>query len=236
MKADCGIVIVAAGSGLRMGGDIPKQLQRLGGLPLFLWSSRFFDSLQDVCSVVIVGPEAHLPFMEKEAKETGLKKLTAMVVGGENRQDSVLAGLSALPETCDFAGVHDGARPFPGPAVHEAIEIARQHGAAILASPVTDTVKRVAKGSNVISATEDRETLWAAQTPQFARRGVLMDALRHCVQKGILITDEASALAEFGVDVRVVHSPRTNLKVTTPEDWAVAETLAAAYIEETDNR
>lgn len=236
MKADCGIVIVAAGSGLRMGGDMPKQLQRLGGLSLFLWSARFFDALDEISSLVIVGPEQHLPFMEKEVGDAGLKKLTAMVAGGANRQDSVLAGLSALPENCDLAGIHDGARPFPGEPVHEAIGMARQHGAAILAHPVSDTVKRVQKGSNVISATEDRETLWAAQTPQFARRSELLHALRHCVEAGIIITDEASALAEVGVDVRVVPSPRTNLKVTTPEDWAVAEMLAASYIQETDNR
>ena len=236
MKADCGIVIVAAGSGIRMGGDIPKQLHRLGSLPLFLWSARFFDSLDQVSSVVIVGPDQHLPFMEREAGEAGLKKLTAVVVGGANRQDSVLAGLSALPENCDLAGIHDGARPFPGAAVHEAIEMARQHGAAILASPVSDTVKRVQKDSNVILGTEERETLWAAQTPQFARRTVLLQAIRHCVEQGMIITDEASALAEAGVAVRVVSSPRTNLKITTPEDWAVAEMLAASYIQETDKR
>ena len=174
--------------------------------------------------------------MEKEAGQAGLKKLSAVVVGGANRQDSVLAGLSALPDNCDLAGVHDAARPFPGLAVHEAMEVARQHGAAILAHPVSDTVKRVQKGSKIISATEDRETLWAAQTPQFAGRTVLLKAIRHCVEKGIVITDEASALAECGVDVRVVSSPRTNLKVTTPEDWAVAEMLAASYIQETDKR
>lgn len=226
MNPDCGMVIVAAGSGTRMGGGVPKQFMPLQGLPLYLWSARHFDALPEVRAIVIVGPAGDVDAMTAQARQARIGKLVAVVSGGALRQDSVLAGLRALPAECGIAGVHDGARPFPGDAVTTAIACAREHGAAILAAPVPDTIKRVRDGE--ITSTLDRSVLWAAQTPQLARRLVLIGALESCAAEGREVTDEASALEARGIAVRVVASPRTNIKVTTPEDWLVATAIAAS--------
>lgn len=226
MMPDCGMVIVAAGSGSRMGGGLPKQFMPLCGVPLYLWSARCFDAMWEVRAIVIVGPVDDVDAMAEQSRAAGISKLAAVVRGGALRQESVLAGLRALPRECAIAGVHDGARPFPGGAVAQAIASAREHGAAILAAPVPDTIKRVSDGA--ITQTLDRTTLWAAQTPQLAGREVMIGALERCASEGREVTDEASALEACGVSVCVVASPRTNIKVTTPEDWIVAQAIAAS--------
>jgi 2-C-methyl-D-erythritol 4-phosphate cytidylyltransferase len=231
MDRDCGVVIVAAGSGIRMGDGAPKQFRELFGLPLFLWSAKYFDNRSEVGWIVVVGPETHHEEMRKLCAGHMIRKLRAVVTGGARRQDSVRSGVAALPPGAILAAVHDAARPFPAKAFPEAVRRARESGAAILAAPVAETLKRVADG--VITGTVDREGLWAAQTPQIARRGDLLRALDSCCADGVEVTDEAAALAHIGIRVEVVASPRMNLKVTTAEDWPLAEAIAASLQKET---
>lgn len=224
MNSQCTVVIVAGGSGTRAGGEIPKQFQPLLDLPLFLWSVCFFAGQETVGEMVLVAPAQYLDLAGRLLAEHGLAGRVIITPGGPRRQDSVLAGIEASSPASDVVAVHDAARPFPPENFAEAVAAAREAGGAIFAAPVTDSIKRVRGG--VIRESVPREELWAAQTPQLGRRDLLMGALRHCAGQGIEVTDEASALERVSVPVAVLKSPRTNLKVTLPEDWIVAEAIA----------
>jgi 2-C-methyl-D-erythritol 4-phosphate cytidylyltransferase len=231
MAADCGVVIVAGGAGTRMGGGRPNQLRPLLGLPLFLWSAKALGPRPEVREIVVVGPAEHLDEMRDACRAHNIARLGALVPGGALRQESVRAGVAALSEDCVLAAVHDAARPFPPPGFAEAVRRARACGAAILASPVAETLKRVEGGR--IAGTMARAAIWAAHTPQVVGRDLLLRALDHCAQAGIEVTDEAAAVEAMGGVVEVVESSRTNLKITTPDDWALAEAIAEAMLKAT---
>ncbi|MFQ6671753.1 MAG: 2-C-methyl-D-erythritol 4-phosphate cytidylyltransferase, partial [Candidatus Tectimicrobiota bacterium] len=157
----------------------------------------------------------------------GLTKVGAVVAGGAERQDSVAAGLERVPPEAHVVVVHDGVRPFVTTAMVAAVvEAAQAVGAALTAIPVTDTVKRVAEGAVV--ETLSREGLFRVQTPQAFRREVLAEALRRARTDGVVATDEAALVERLGMPVQVVAGAETNLKVTTPEDWALAEGMLRA--------
>jgi 2-C-methyl-D-erythritol 4-phosphate cytidylyltransferase len=231
MDADCGVVIVAAGAGHRMGEGRPKQLRELLGLPLFLWSAKALNSRAEVREIVIVAPEEHADTMRRACVAHNISRLAAVVPGGKLRQDSVRAGVAALSQACALAAVHDAARPFPPPGFGEAVRRARACGAAVLAVPVAETLKRV-DGAR-ITGTVDRSAMWAAHTPQVVVRELLLRALDHCVALGIEVTDEGSAIEALGATVEVVESSRTNLKITTAADWALAEAIAESMLRST---
>jgi 2-C-methyl-D-erythritol 4-phosphate cytidylyltransferase len=139
------------------------------------------------------------------------------------RQDSVAAGVAACGE-CDVILVHDAARPLVTPTVIDrCADAAREHGAAIVATPVTDTLKRVSQG--MIAETVPRESLWAAQTPQGFRRDVIEGAISRAHQQDLEFTDEAALLESFGIDVRVVPGDQTNIKVTHAEDLDIVRAI-----------
>lgn len=216
----CGIVLVAAGSGTRMGAGQPKQFRQLLGKPVIIWSALAFAQMPEVREIVVVtAPD----FAEDVRAMFEAHGLTAKIaLGGARRQDSVLAGVRALSHDTEFAAVHDAARPFPPANLGEALGSAAETGAAIFALPVTDTLKRGDDGN--ITGTVDRAGLWRAQTPQVARRRLLIDALEAC--GSCEVTDEAAALERAGVSVRLVMSAAENIKITTAEDWTMAEAIA----------
>ena len=144
--------------------------------------------------------------------------------GGERRQDSVAAGLAALPEEIEIVVIHDGARPLAEPALFDdCVRAAAETGAAIAATPVADTLKRVAEGE--IAATVDRTGLWAAQTPQAFRVSALRDALSASTEQVAAATDEAMLVEQAGGTVLIHPSPAANLKVTTAADLRLAEAM-----------
>jgi 2-C-methyl-D-erythritol 4-phosphate cytidylyltransferase len=155
-----------------------------------------------------------------------LRKLADPVAGGRERQDSMRAGLAALPAGIELVAVHDAARPLVTPgAVRRVIAAARESGAAILAVPVRDTIKRVRDGR--ILETPVRAECWAAQTPQVFRVEILREALAKADAEGRLGTDEAELVEALGVAVHVVRGEPENLKVTGPEDLLLAERILA---------
>ena len=158
-----------------------------------------------------------------EALDLGhLSKLAAPVAGGAERQDSVRAGLAALPAATTLVAVHDAARCLVTPeAVAGVIRCARQHGAALLAQPMRDTVKRVRGGQ--VRETPERSECWAAQTPQAFRVELLREAIEKACADGFLGTDDAQLVERLGVPVHVVEGDPSNLKITLPLDLAVAE-------------
>jgi len=219
------IVVPAAGSGRRFGGDVPKQYLELGGRPVIVHALERLLCSNPAALVVVVAPgDEHWPRLTGRDDP---RILTA--VGGGERVDSVRAGLALLagraaPE--DPVLVHDAVRPCVALDDIRALLAAADHpGGAVLAVPVADTLKRV-DDSGHVAATEARAGLWAAQTPQLCRYGALVAAL--AAAGGAAITDEAAALEAAGHRPRVVPGRRDNIKITWPADLALAAAILAA--------
>jgi 2-C-methyl-D-erythritol 2,4-cyclodiphosphate synthase/2-C-methyl-D-erythritol 4-phosphate cytidylyltransferase len=189
------------------------------------WSLRALERAETIGPVVVVAGPHTLEAAGRLVRDEGLAKVHAIVAGGERRQDSVAAGLEALPEGIEIVVIHDGARPLAGPELFDrCAAAAAEHGAAIAAAPVSDTLKRVA--AEIITSTVDRTGLWAAQTPQAFRLAVLRQAM--ILGSGETVTDEARLYEAAGLPVTVVPSSPANLKVTHAEDIPVAEALLRA--------
>jgi 2-C-methyl-D-erythritol 4-phosphate cytidylyltransferase len=220
-------LVLAAGRGERLGHRLPKGFVPLSGRPLLLHALAVLDAAPEVERVVAVIPaDAFDRYRQAIAGAGALGKLAPPVAGGRERQDSVRAGLAALPPGAQLVLVHDAARPcLRGDAVRRVIEAARATGAAILAAPVRDTIKRVVDGR--VAGTPPRAECWAAQTPQVFRVEILREALAKAEADGVLGTDDAQLVEALGVEVRVVPGDPDNLKVTGPEDLALAERLLA---------
>jgi 2-C-methyl-D-erythritol 4-phosphate cytidylyltransferase len=215
-------IVVAAGRGERLGHALPKAFVPLRGRTLIghsvaaLAASERVDAIQPV-----------LPAGLELPPDARLAKVLAPVAGGARRQDSVAAGLAALPPEVEWVAVHDAARPLVRPsAVSRVIEAAQHHGAALLAAPVRDTLKRVRAGAVV--ETIPRDECWAAQTPQVFRAEWLRASLEKARAEGRTGTDCAQLVEALGVRVYVVEGDPDNWKITHREDLAAAERVLEA--------
>ncbi|MCX7625969.1 MAG: 2-C-methyl-D-erythritol 4-phosphate cytidylyltransferase [Candidatus Sumerlaeaceae bacterium] len=227
LSRDCGVIIVAAGKGERMGGKMPKQFRLLVGEPVFSWSLQFFLSHDAVTEIALVVPPDLVEKTEHTLRQKASHCLPVMVVaGGTRRQDSVGNGLSALSAKSSLVAVHDAARPFPPLNFSEVCAEARSYGAAIFGLPVTETIKQV-DDSGIVVASPDRSRLWVAQTPQVFQRELLASALALCNERGIEVTDDAAAVALLGRPVKMVEGSRWNIKLTVPDDWLLAECIGS---------
>lgn len=225
-QADTCAIIAAGGIGSRFGDDRGKQYVELCGLPLASWSVLAFDRSPSIARIVIVCP----PGRVVETYEAVVAPLTlttpvSYTQAGETRQQSVMNGLSAMPDDLPFVAIHDGARPLITVDVIEAtLSVLRADTSldgAICASRCIDTLKLVEKGT--IVATPDRSYYWCAQTPQSFRTATIVAAHRSALRDNYEGTDDASLVERLGGRVLCVESPRDNIKVTLPEDLAVAE-------------
>jgi len=220
-------VVVAAGRGERLGGELPKAFAPLAGRPLLLHALEALAAAPGIDRLVPVIAERDRPRLEALAPRlAAVPGLAGAVVGGAERQDSVRAGLEALGDA-EWVAVHDAARPLVRPeAVERVIEAARRTGAAIPALPVRETVKRVAGGW--IRETPRRSELWSAQTPQVFRASLLREALAKARTEGFRGTDDAELVERLGVRVEVVEGDPENLKITDRWDLALAELILQA--------
>ncbi|MGD9739990.1 MAG: bifunctional 2-C-methyl-D-erythritol 4-phosphate cytidylyltransferase/2-C-methyl-D-erythritol 2,4-cyclodiphosphate synthase [Bauldia sp.] len=222
------VLIVAAGRGLRTGGDTPKQYRRIGGVSVLARSLRpFLDSplVDDV--VVVIGAGDELSYAEAACVHP---KLLPPVTGGAERQQSVLRGLEAL-EARDpvLVLIHDAARPFVSSAVIGRVIAGLGGGPAVLpALPVTDTLKR-ADAAGTVGGTVQRHGLYAAQTPQGFRYATILNAHRRAATATEPFTDDASIAEWAGVPVSIVAGEAANMKLTTAEDFAMAERALAHH-------
>jgi 2-C-methyl-D-erythritol 4-phosphate cytidylyltransferase len=219
-----GVVVVAAGQGRRVGGEVPKQFLPLRGVPVLLRAVRPFASHPEVARVVVVLAPAHAdrpPDFLAPLAGASLK----IVAGGRERAESVAAGLRALGPDFGIVLVHDGARPFVDRGVIDTvIAHARAGEGAIAAMPVSDTLKEQdAHDPTRVSRTVPRERLWRAQTPQGFPRRLLEEAYARARDLGA--TDDASLVEACGGVVRLVPDSPRNLKITTRDDLALAEAL-----------
>ena len=225
-KPDTCAVIVAGGSGERFGDPRGKQFVELCGLPLMCWSIMAFDRAPSVARIVVVcAPERAAEVESDVLSRLTLSKPLALAPSGETRQDSVRSGLAAMPRDLEFVAVHDAARPLVEvEQIERAIAEVRSDrtlAGAILAMRSIDTLKLV-EGTTIV-ATPDRSFYWAAQTPQVFRATKLISAHKSAARDGYQGTDDASLVERLGGRIRVVESTRDNIKITLPEDLAIAE-------------
>jgi 2-C-methyl-D-erythritol 4-phosphate cytidylyltransferase len=219
-KQKTGAVIVAAGSSERMGG-IDKMFAILDEKPVLTRVMEVFQACDRIDDIVLVLNQQNLAKAKKLVAEEGWSKVKAVCEGGRRRQDSVLNGLNCLGE-CDWVVIHDGARPLVTVEIIEnGLDTADETGAAITAVPVTDTIKMVSDDLT-IQGTPPRQSLWAAQTPQVFRYDVIVNAYRKLKYE---VTDDARAVELTGGSVKIYQGSNDNMKITTPEDLAVAEIL-----------
>jgi len=211
-------IIVAAGTGRRFGGL--KQFEPLKRRPLVAWALAAFQSCPVVTGFVVVAPASKLALVRGLAQRLKLTRMLAAVPGGRTRASSVRSGLEALPGD-GYVAVHDGVRPLLTPAMLAAgFRLCRRYGAATYATPVTDTLKRVAGGR--VERTLERGPLYAVQTPQFFPIPLLRQAYAAAGPAADRATDDCMLVEALGIRPRVIEGPRRNIKVTTPEDLELA--------------
>lgn len=219
-------VVLAAGASRRMGGRENKNLMDLGGCTVLEHSLTLFARLSEVKEIVLVIAEADWPLFDgalnERVKQLGVKKI---VTGGPQRFDSSANGVAACGEECELVLIHDGARPFPPEKrVREAIAKAAEAGGAILATPLTDTLKRAGAGGVIVS-TLSREGLFRAQTPQVFRKALFEEALASARERKLSPTDDALVMEAAGNVVHVIDGGPSNIKITTQEDLVMARAL-----------
>jgi 2-C-methyl-D-erythritol 4-phosphate cytidylyltransferase len=222
-----GVIIVAAGKGSRMGAELPKQYRPVAGVPMVLRALRPFTVHPDVAQIVLVLPPADAD--RPPAFLAGLPGgVLTLVAGGAERGESVAAGLAGLRPECGIVLVHDAARPFVDRTVIDAvIAVARGGEGAVPGVPVRDTLKEVSSTDSArVGRTLPREGLWRAQTPQAFPRAMLLRAYARAAGEGHRATDDAALVEAGGEPVRLVPDSPHNIKITTPEDAALAELLA----------
>ena len=229
-KLKASAIIVAAGSGVRLGSGVPKAFVKIGGRTMLSYSLGAVAQVNSIGEVVITVPEGFESAARAEAAAAGLGVPLKITPGGSERQDSVRIALGLTSSESELVIIHDAARPLATPAIFQAcLEAAERAGGAIAAIPVADTLKRVADSDSAITATVARTGLWQAQTPQAFRRDLLVAAHRRAVSDAVVATDDADLVERTGVRVEVVLGSTANLKITTPPDLAIVEAILAAH-------
>jgi 2-C-methyl-D-erythritol 4-phosphate cytidylyltransferase len=216
-------IIVAAGSSRRMGFD--KLFATVAGKPVIAHPIAAFQRANSVSEIIVVAREDRRGEIEEIVRAENFKKVQSIVAGGAHRQDSVSAGLNRLSADAKYVAVHDAARPLITPEqIERVFEACRVHGAATLAEPVNDTLKR-ADANLLVAASIDRHQLYAMQTPQIFERVLLEEAYRAVAEKKISVTDEVSAVELLGRKVMLVVNEQFNFKITYARDLPLAEFL-----------
>jgi 2-C-methyl-D-erythritol 4-phosphate cytidylyltransferase/2-C-methyl-D-erythritol 2,4-cyclodiphosphate synthase len=222
----CAAIIVAAGRSRRFGGSRAKQYVELSGRPLLAWTVEAFRATPSIDEIIVVvpNPEDH----DTQRALAGLRETPCLRLcpGGDQRSDSVRRGLARVSPETRWIAIHDGVRPLITPALIERVlQRAKQHGAAVAAVPVDETVKRCAdSGAGTVEATVERRGLFLAQTPQIFRRDLLEDAYQS-LRPGQAVTDDAQVVEAAGYPVVLVAGEKSNIKITAPDDLQLAEAI-----------
>ena len=212
-------IIVAAGSSKRVGFD--KLFSKIGNRSVLEHTLAAFEAAESVSEIIVVCRD--LKLVQDVINRADFRKVRAVVRGGERRQDSVQSGLNAVDQGSEFVAVHDAARPLITPhEIERVFSVARKHAAAVLAAPITDTLK-FADANQVVSGSIDRQNVFAMQTPQIFRRQLLKDGYQRVAENSLTITDEVSAIEYAGGKVAIVPAEDDNLKITFASDLPIAE-------------
>ena len=214
-----GTIIIGAGNSQRMGAD--KIFLPLAGKPLLAWSIDICQHCELLNQIVIVLNKTNVDLGQKLVAERNWSKVVKVCLGGERRQDSVRQGLKEL-ENCDWVVIHDSARPFLTiDLIQDGLEAARSTGAATTAVPVKDTIK-LGDNNRMVKKTLHRQRLWAVQTPQVFRFDIIIRAHEQITDK---VTDDTALVERLGYKVKLYMGSYKNIKITTPEDLALAEII-----------
>ncbi|MBN2452524.1 MAG: 2-C-methyl-D-erythritol 4-phosphate cytidylyltransferase [Lentisphaeria bacterium] len=215
---DVGVVLAAAGAGTRFGGERSKLLLPLEDMPVFLHPLHALLTLVSAADTVVVVPAAQEGHFRRALADSASARDVRVVTGGSTRAESVLRGIHALPPPAAFVAVLDAARPLTAPdLIGRCIASARRHGSGVAAHRITDTIKTADAAGNV-TATLDRNTLWATETPQVFRTADLAAAYERAARSRCACTDEAAAIEAMGLPVRLVESSLPNPKLTFAAD------------------
>jgi len=216
-------IIVAAGSSQRMGFD--KLFALLGDKPVVAHTLDAFEGAECVDEIILVGRDDRLNELRELVRRAKWKKVRHVVSGGVLRQDSVRAGLDLIAPAARYVAVHDAARPLiTAEQIERVLAECRVHGAAALAEPITDTLKR-GDENHFVCGGVDRLGLYAMQTPQIFGRDLLVKAYDAVAAKKLSITDEVSAVELLGAKVFLVSNDEFNLKITYPRDLLLAQSF-----------
>jgi 2-C-methyl-D-erythritol 4-phosphate cytidylyltransferase len=227
-------IIPAGGAGRRMATGVAKQYLPLAGVPVLVHTLRAFQLSSAIDEILLAVPEGDIP----EVRETiragqGLTKVTKIVAGGAERQDSVRNALAQAREEHGIVLIHDGVRPFvSGELIRRVVTAAREYGASTAGVPVKETVKQM-DAAGWVTQTVSREGLWLTQTPQAFRLDVIRSAHERAARDSFYGTDDASLVERMGIPVRMVPGEYENIKLTTPEDLILGEVLIRRFPSET---
>jgi 2-C-methyl-D-erythritol 4-phosphate cytidylyltransferase len=217
------VIIPAAGQGKRMNAGKNKQFIELEQIPIIIHTLRVFQEHSMCSGIILVINEQEKAEFQKLLDDYRITKIKYLVSGGAERQFSVYNGLCAASDG-ELVLVHDGARPFIShKSIEDLVRSAQETGAATLAVPVKDTIKRVEKG--LVIETVERSSLWSVQTPQAFLLSLVIDAHKKANQENYLGTDDASLIERLGKPVSIVFGEYTNIKITTPEDLLLAKAI-----------
>ncbi len=230
---DTAALLVCAGSASRMGG-INKILHPLGRSTVLQHVLSAFCKCNSIAEIVIVAKAADLPAFQAILSAETPALPVHLTAGGATRQESVRNGFRLIPVSCNYVAIHDGARPLIRPAdIEQVISDARKSGAATLGVPVKDTIKSVKNG--IITGTPDRSSLYQTQTPQVFARELYEQAMQLAAEQEKDYTDDCQLVEALGRTVTMTAGAYSNLKLTTPEDFAIAEALLQLQSEEERN-
>ncbi len=219
------LLIAAAGSGRRLGLDIPKALVQVAGIPMIVRTLQRFEALELVDRAVVVVPRTHVDEFAAVLNERWPGDSLDIIEGGPRRQVSVSLGLNQLDEDTEFVLIHDAARPFVSASTIQAVrDSTAEFGAATAAVPCSDTIL-VGDGEGFLRQTPARERLWSCQTPQGFRVDLIRSAHKNAAAQGVEVTDDASLVRLAGGVVKLVPGSANNLKVTSLDDLKLAELM-----------
>lgn len=223
---DCSVIIPAAGTGQRLGSKIPKQYIELNDVPIIIHTLKIFDRIPEVSSIVIaINPEWR-DFLEQRIFRYQIGKISAIVDGGFKRQDSIWNALTnSNARHSDIVLIHDAVRPLTSTQlVRNIIEASEEYGAVVPAIKPKDTIKEInSKGG--VKQTFDRNKLCSVQTPQGFWKDILIKSYEKAMDSEIEFTDDASLVELAGYQVQVIDGEETNIKITSPLDLKIAETI-----------
>lgn len=225
------VIIAAAGMSNRMGSKINKPFLAIGNKPILAYAIEKFENTPYVDEIIVVLREDEIEYGRREiVKKYAYKKVSKLIRGGRERQDSVYNGILALNQNSDIVLTHDGARPFiREETIKEAIEAVLKYDACVVGVKVKDTIKAV-NGEDMVHHTPKRSELWQAQTPQCFKKELILRGYELAVKERILATDDSGLVERLGQDIKMIHGTYDNIKITTPEDLIIAQSFRSDWM------
>lgn len=227
---NCSVIIVAAGKGKRMSTDISKQFIKLNDKPILVYTIECFDKCEVIDDIVVVTSRDYMDYCKDEIIDKyEFKNDIKIIVGGKERQDSVYNGLKTIASNTDIVLIHDGVRPFIEQRhINNVIKSAYESDACVLGVKVKDTIK-LSDNSGFVVSTPKRDNMWAIQTPQAFKYGLILEAYEHAIKDNFLGTDDSMLVERLGYKVKIEEGSYNNIKITTKDDLITAKIILDSY-------